>query len=85
MTYYNYYILGIAPKERIMINVMGIAWCVVSILSGGKARWIKMFFEEEVEVTPFNLREVFIKGLKERFEQEEWNRWNKKQEGKVEK
>lgn len=43
-----------------------------------------MFFDECEETTPFNLREQFIKGLKERFEQEAWNRWNKQQERKVE-
>ena len=41
----------------------------------------RMFFEEEEETTPFNLRELFCKGLKERLEYNKWKQWNNRQAG----
>jgi len=42
-----------------------------------------MFFEEEEEITPFNLREQFVKGLKDRLGWENWTRRNKLRQNNV--
>jgi len=41
-----------------------------------------MFFEEpEPELTPFNLREQFVKDLDKALERDSWARWDKERTG----